>query len=101
MNCMRLSRAGLIALWLGAGCTPASDTRLDENQSMSHTIEYWTNAPDDAYATSLIVSPEDGAALIVSSNRDDPGVPVIGRFGLKSDSAVFAPLLEAVLSQGF
>lgn len=67
---------------------------------MVDTIEYWSNAADDAFPTRLVVT-RNKAELEVMSNEDNPAVPNIGRFSMAADAPKFEQLAAAVATPAF
>jgi len=74
---------------------------LQDEDFMVETIEYWSNAADDAFPTRLTVARSGAAELEVMSNEDNPAVPSIGRFSMPTDAPSFEQLAKAVAVPAF
>lgn len=84
---------------MGAACAERPPAKKED--VMIESIEYWTNAPDDAFPTRLTIARSGVAELEVTSNDDNPAVPNIGRFSKVVDAASFEQLVKAVAAPAF
>lgn len=84
---------------MGAACAERPSAKKED--VMIETIEYWTNAPDDAFPTRLTLTRNGAAELEVTSNDDDPAMANIGRFSKAVDAATFELLAQAVATPAF
>jgi len=74
---------------------------LQDEDFMVKTIEYWSNAADDAFPTRLSVARSGAAELEVMSNEDNPAVSNIGRFSMATDAASFEKFAKLVAAPAF
>lgn len=99
MRCVSLAILCVIISTVWPEMSEAAPVQREEH--MVRTIEYWTNASDDAFPTQLKSTKNGGTELLVGSNEGDIEVTTIGQFLMPTDMSAFARLEGAAHSRDF